>query len=122
MANKLRLLRFDATEREAIPMANTSAMRAILRLPQEARMSAIEHVIKNGLNVSRTEAYTERDCDENYLPDGKRGKRKLILKDIRILFNTIDRAIETVIDAGIKVTKQKKEFPDAIEILIRVPK
>ena len=125
VANKLRLLRFDATEREAILHGKLTERhaRAILRLPQEARMSAIEHVIKNGLNVSRTEAYIEkRLSDENYLPDGKRGKRKLILKDIRILFNTIDRAIETVIDAGIKVTKQKKEFPDAIEILIRVPK
>jgi len=125
VANKLRLLRYDADEREAILKGGLTERhaRAILRLPQEMRMGAIEHVIKHSLNVSQTEAYVEKKLSEqNCQPETRRGRRKMILKDIRIMFNTIDRAIETVMGAGIKVTKQKRELPDAIEILIRVPK
>lgn len=123
VANKLRLLRYEASEREAIIKGGLTERhaRAILRLPQETRMAAIEHVKKYSLNVSQTEAYVEKQLEENN-EETKRGKRKMILKDIRILFNTIDHAIETVASAGIKVIKQRRELPDAIEILIRVPR
>ncbi len=125
VANKLRLLRFDSAEREAILRAGLTERhaRALLRLPQDKRAKAIQHVATHGLNVSKTETYVEKLlCEEMSAPEAVRGKRKLILKDIRIFYNTIDRAVETVVSAGINVTKERRELPDAVELILRIPK
>jgi len=125
VANKLRLLRFDASERDAILRAGLTERhaRALLRLGQDVRSQAIVHVAAKGLNVSQTEAYVEKQlCAALCAPEAERGKRKLILKDIRIFYNTIDRAVETMVGAGIHVVKQRRELTDAVELLLRIPK
>jgi ParB-like partition proteins len=125
VANKLRLLRFDATERDAILQGGLTERhaRALLRLSVETRAKAIDHVASKNLNVSQTEAYVEKLlCTALCAPEAERGKRKLILKDIRIFYNTIDRAVETMMSAGISVIKQRRELPDAVELMIRIPK
>ncbi len=124
VANKLRLLRFSASEREAILRGGLTERhaRALLRLDASAREKAIEHVASKTLNVSQTENYVEKLlCTSLGAPEAERGKRKLILKDIRIFYNTIDRAVDTVVGAGINVQKQRRELPDAVEILLRIP-
>lgn len=125
VANKLRLLRFGAEERAAILHGGLTERhaRALLRLGAEARTKAIDHVASKSLNVSQTEAYVEKlMCAALCAPEAEHGKRKLILKDIRIFYNTIDRAVDTVVGAGISVIKQRRELPDAVELLLRIPK
>jgi ParB family chromosome partitioning protein len=125
VANKLRLLRYDSAEREAILRAGLTERhaRAMLRLPQDKREKAIQHVATHGFNVSKTEAYVEKLlCEQMCAPEAAHGKRKLILKDIRIFFNTIDRAVETVAGAGINITKERRDLPDAVELILRIPK
>jgi len=124
VANKLRILRLTEPERRMILDNGLSERhaRALLRLPTPAeRISALETVISRELTVAATEQYIERiirrDADSVLA-----SRRKLILKDIRVLYNTIDRAIETVRDAGIDVGCARRETDEVIELVIAVPK
>ncbi|MBQ7161599.1 MAG: ParB/RepB/Spo0J family partition protein, partial [Clostridia bacterium] len=62
ISNKLRLLRFDRDEREAIRRGGLTERhaRAILRIPDKgARLAMIENVSKSGISVSETEEMVE---------------------------------------------------------------
>ena len=52
----------------------------------------------------------------------QRNKVKLIIKDVKILYNTIDKAIETVRLSGIDVQTLRRENSKDTEIVIRIPK
>ena len=57
------------------------------------------------------------------LPREKLEKRtRLIIKDVKILYNTIDKAIETVRLSGIDVQTLRRENTKDTEIVIRIPK
>ena len=49
-------------------------------------------------------------------------KRKTVIKDIRIFYNTIDRAIDTMEKAGVDVAKEKRENEDTVEFVIKINK
>ena len=75
-AERKMILESGLTERHA---------RAILRIGDvNARIQALKMIITHEMNVSRTETYIEQLLvgDQNSQPAS--GKRKLILKDIRI--------------------------------------
>ncbi len=123
VANKLRILRLSAFEREKILRHNLTERhaRALLRIDSpEGRAAVLREIISRGLNVAATEEYIERFLQAKE-PKKKR-QTKIILKDIRIFYNTIDKAISTVRSAGVNIISSKAETPDAIELTIRIPK
>ena len=51
-----------------------------------------------------------------------KGSTRLIIRDVRLFYNTIDRAIETVRTSGIPVETCRRETGTDTEIVIRIPK
>ncbi|MBQ2730118.1 MAG: ParB/RepB/Spo0J family partition protein [Clostridia bacterium] len=128
VANKMRLLRFPDEEREDILAAGLSERhaRALLRLRDaETRRSALNTVVRREMNVASTEEYIDRLIEtEKREKARERDERrtKLVIKDVKLLYNTIDRAVETVRLSGIDVQTLRRENARDTEIVIRIPK
>lgn len=132
VANKLRILRLTSRERALILTENLSERhaRAVLRIEDtDERCGVIQYIAKKHLNVAETEEYIEKLLQK--AAEAERDKsterveekhRKFIIKDIRIFYNSIDRAIEFVKKAGIDITSEKKDLGEDIELTIRIPK
>ena len=127
VANKLRLLKLSEQERELITEGRLTERhaRACLKIKDEdMRMSVIEHVIAHGLNVSATEEYIDRKLcmlSEKRVPQNAR-KRKLILKDMRLFYNSIDKAIDIVKQSGAKVFSERHIADEygSVELVIKI--
>ncbi len=121
VANKLRLLRLPE---EVMQMLRENGMterhaRALLKLGEpEQQLAALKYVIRYGLNVSQTEAYIERLLAEK--PEKKKLKPR-ILKDVRLFFNTMSRAVETMRMAGIGAEIDKAYEGEDMVVTIRIP-
>lgn len=125
VANKLRILRLTSPEREKILEYNLTERhaRALLKIDSvEQRIRIIEYINLHQLNVATTEAYIDRFLTENEDAKRSRSPRKIILKDIRIFYNSIDKAVSLVRQAGIAIESERSEAADAVEVVIRIPK
>ena len=129
VANKLRLLRIPEEEREEILAAALTERhaRALLRLKDGAlRRSVLHTVIRRDMNVAATEEYvdkllTEEKAAKAAEKETPRSVTKLIIRDVRLFYNTIDRAVETVRTSGIPVETVRRETGTDTEIVIRIP-
>ena len=123
LSNKLRLLHLPADVRYFIEKEGLTERhaRALLRLPGEKEMWAALKLIKErGFNVQQTESYI--DSVTNKEPKQRKGNIVKIFKDVRIFVNTVNKAINTMKEAGIPAEADKKETEDYIEFLVRIPK
>ena len=135
IANKLRILKLTEPERIISLKAELTARhaRSLLRLSSpEKRLEALKVIIERKLNVSKTEEYIEQLIKKE-IPAEKTeaskkeaekglGKRKFILKDIRIFYNTLDRAIDLMSRAGISITRKTRTLDDSsTEIILHIP-
>lgn len=124
VANKLRILRLPPEERAKILQYELTERhaRALLRISSSSeRLEIIEHIHANGLTVSATEAYIERRATGK-APSGKRAPiKRIILKDMRVFYNSVDRAISTIKQAGINVESERTEEDGVIVLTIRIP-
>lgn len=123
VANKLRLLKHSPAVRAALRANGLSERhaRALLRLSEESqRLEAIAVIARRDLNVAKTEAYV----DELLLrPHRERqGQRKLLVRDLRLFLNSVDRHLETLKQAGIPAEVQREETEEAVVLTIRLPK
>ncbi len=125
VANKLRLLKISDEEKEMIIEYGLTERhaRALLRLKNDdLRRSVLKTIIKKNLNVSATEDYIERLLLEKKQEKKDNIKTKIIIKDMRLFYNTIDKAIETMRSTGFDVETTKRETSDSMEIIIAIPK
>ena len=130
VANKLRILRLGGellfvlrenglTERHA---------RALLRLPsEEARIAALEQMIREKMNVAKAEEYVETLLSEE--GENKRQEKKLspvrsvyIIKDVRMFLNTITRGMNIMKKSGIEANYGQEETETDIVLTITIPK
>lgn len=121
LANKLRLLRLPEHIRELVQEHGLTERhaRALLRLPEEVQQEkVIAAVVSRAYNVTQTERYIEELLAEAQ----PHPRRVLVVKDLRIFLNTIDRAISTMKEAGIEATVLQNDEPDFIEYTVRIPK
>lgn len=123
IANKLRLLRLSASERELITNNKLTERhaRALLRLGSvEDRIYVLNKVIDNNLNVENTEIFIE-----NYI--GKRKNGKNIQKETQRIHNvsmflsTINKAVESMRTSGIKAESKKIQMEEYVEYRVRIP-
>lgn len=122
VANKLRILRLTSAERSVILDNGLTERhaRALLKIADgELRMKTLAHIASRGLNVAASETYIENVLTEDREERAK-GKRKLIIKDIRIFYNTVDHAVEVVRQAGIDITSDRREVGDGVEFTIKI--
>ena len=130
VANKLRLLRFGEEEQQFILASGLTERhaRALLKITDgDLRKKATEHVIKWRMNVANTEQYIERILNEEKQKAEiekslSKPKMKPVIKDIRLFFNSVDHAVETIKSAGIGISSSREEREDEYVIEIRVAK
>ena len=120
IANKLRLLRFSDEERAEILQGGLTERHARCLLSvadPETRMKLIRRVAAQGLNVSQTEKLVH-----NASQDAPKRRRLFIAKDVRLFYNTIDRAVRLMNESGVETEQKKIETDEFTEIRIRIPK
>ena len=124
LSNKLRILRLPDEVRYNIMIYGLSERhaRALLRLPSAALMEqVIDTVVGQGLTVSATEQLI---CDilTKSQEKGKKGKKVMVFKDIRIFINTLNHAVTTMRKSGISAKATKNETDTYIEYVVKIEK
>ena len=96
----------------------------MLKLPDaKSQEQILEKVIRLNLNVRQTE-----DLIEDVLADNKdasseaKGTQKFVIRDYRIVLNTIRQAITSMEQIGLRPQLTHQEHKEYFEITIRVPK
>lgn len=117
IANRLRLLRFNEEEQRMVLENNLTERhcRALLRLEGRIRQEAMEHIIDNKYNIFATEAYIDKLCKPKEAIQPK-------LKDLRIFYNSIERAVNTAKRLGVSVASEKTKNEDCEKITITINK
>lgn len=121
IANKLRLLRLDQEERELVENSGLTErhVRAALKAQSpEARKKILQTAAARSLNVRQTEQYVMEMYNEKKPPAST---EKIVIKDIRLFLNTIDKAVSIVRQAGIPIESSRSDGDGMIEVKIRVP-
>ena len=120
LCNKLRLLRLSPAVQQAVTGYHLPERlaRALLQLPDEdLQLRAVHHMGEAGLNTRQGEEYLRQLMHRQQHPP-YRG----LLRDYRILFTTVDRAVEEIRRFGVAVTTRRREEDDCISYTIRIPK
>lgn len=123
IANKLRLLRLSENERAIIMKYGLTERhaRALLKLgSQTDRLVILEKVIRNNLNVERTEHIIDEYIGSQREKATYR-KRSKVFQNVQIFVNTINKAVETMQAAGISADSRKIQSDEYIEYRVRIP-
>lgn len=123
IANKLRLLKLSPQERAIIfnNKLTERHARALIKVADEnIRREVLSHIIENNLTVDATEKYiksleTKEKIKESYK------KRSPILKDVKLFFNTVDKAVKVMQLSGVNAEVKKKKHDGLIEYTILIP-
>lgn len=122
IANKLRLLRYSASEREIILKNNLTERhaRALLRvLDTNLRAKLLSRIVNEHLNVSASEELIEGHLSQDITAQ-KQDKRTY--KSVSSFYSAINRAIDTIKNSGIEIKSRRVEGDDFTELTILVPK
>ena len=123
VTGKLRLLRLTSREKMLITASEMTERhaKAILKICDAVkRLEVIKEVARRYLSVSATEELVDRVMCPREEAAEKDEVRKIGIKDSRIVFNTINRAIESIEKNGIPVEKERRE--NEIELVFRIKK
>lgn len=124
IANKLRLLKLPAEIRKKLSAAGLSERhaRALLKLPDDdTRSSLLAKIINMELNVRQTENLIESLLQDNR-PVETGGTQKFIIKDFRVILNTIGQAVAAIEQTGLRPQMTHNETEEFFEVIIRLPK
>ena len=124
VANKLRLLKLSPKNMDMIREAELTERnaRALLRIQdEEARLAVTQYIIEHELNVSRTEQYIDKLLTEQELAAPAKGRLRMMLKDVRLFLNTIDRAVGTMQSCGVRADVQREENENGLRLTISIP-
>jgi ParB family chromosome partitioning protein len=126
VANKLRLLRLTFEEQEWILTANLSERhaRALLRInDEELRREVLSRIITDGMSVGESEAFvTDVLMKKDHADQQSKPERRVVIKDVRIFVNTINKAVDTMRLSGINATSRRSETDEYIEYTVKIPK
>ena len=134
LSNKLRLLKLSERERLMAIKYNFSErhIRALIRIENESeRGYFIQKIIKENLTSADTEKMVEDYLKNPVLrgesndtkpvkPKLKLPVRKGVIRDIRFFYNTIERSVTLLNDAGINTEWQKSEDTDSITVTVKI--
>ena len=94
----------------------------MLRIEDDVtRFKLLREVGEKELTVARTEALVEQTISGT---DSTKKTRSptIIVKDVRIFFNTVAHAVDLMRQSGINASEEQNETEDCIEYVIRIPK
>lgn len=126
IANKLRLLRLTSEIQSLVIEKGLTERhaRALLKLKMpEQQRQALGEIAQKKMNVAQTEQYIEellaqKPEEQPQAPT----KRILIVKDLRIFLRSIEKAVDTMKQAGIEAVASQSDESDYIEYRIKIPK
>lgn len=124
IANKIRLLKLSETVRSKLVRSELSERhaRALLKLSsEEEQLVMIDEIIQKGLNVNQAEKRIESLTGE-YKEANRRKKAKPIIKDLRIVLNTIREAVRMIKNSGLNPEVEEIVDKEYIEVKIRLTK
>ncbi len=131
LSNKIRLLRLSERER-LMAMENGFSerhCRALVRLETEKeRRPIMLSIIMDKLSAPETERLVESAINQksdlkterNTPPKKKKVRRKGVIKDLKILFNTIERSVALLSDSGYDANWEKEESENHWEVKIKI--
>jgi len=133
VANKLRLLKMPPDLLLTIREAGLSERhaRALLRLGNEKDMiKVLETVIKQDLNVAKTESFIEEFLEKAKNPQSAekppsetpQQKSVYVIRDPRLLVNSIARGVKLLRKSGVNVGMEQRETDTAIVLTVTIPK
>lgn len=120
VANKLRLLRLT-DEEKALALRfrlNERQARALLKLPPERRLEAIEKIGSLQLNTQQTDKFI---CDMLGEKPVERKKHVWAFKHVGLYINTFNKTIESMKNAGINCVATKNRTDEFVEYSIKIP-
>lgn len=120
LANKLRLLALSE-QQQTLCLENRLTerhARAVLRLDSEENRLKI---LKQAAQKKWTVETTEKAVELLSLPPAKKGTRKLVVHDVRLFINTLNKAVEVMKSAGLSATATRTDKEGYIEYLVRIP-
>lgn len=121
VANKLRLLKLPI---EAVDLLRQNQMterhaRALLRLERpEQQIQAAQAIVKHGFTVAQAEQYIQRLLEQKGKPPPPRPRK---LQDVRIFMNTLNRAMDTMRQAGVGAAMNHCYENGEMIVTIRIP-
>lgn len=126
VANKLRLLKLpDDIKKDLLEYNLTERHgRSLLKLADDdLKRKILEKVIKNELNVNKTEALVNDILDDLTKKEDNEIKQNIkSIINIRIYLNTIKKAFSAIKDTGIKAEYKEVDKGDHVEVIVKIPK
>lgn len=123
LANKLRLLKLSPSEQDIIRekrMGERHA-RALLKIQDEnIRKETLIKAAEGGWTVESLEKYIMR-MEREEAKKSSYEKRSVMLKDVRLFFNSVNKALNVMKMAGIEAETKKTEYENYIEYVIKIP-
>ena len=130
LSNKIRLLRLSERER-LMAMENGFSerhCRALVRIESEKdRRPIMLEIISNKLSAPETERLVEEKLNGITAPQQEKTKKpkskpkiKGYIKDMRLLYNTLDKAVKLLTTSGYNAKWTKEETDDNIEVRISI--
>lgn len=119
LEDKLGLLKLDKDMQKRLIAARLTERhaRAILRLPEEKRESALDYIIASQLTLTETENYVY-----NILNPKPEPIRKCAISDHRLFENSLFKMVETLKQGGINATTALNETENNLNYIITIPK
>jgi len=120
ISNKLRILNLSDDVKEKILLNNLTERhaRALLKVDEKDRIKILNRVVKNGLNVKKTE---ELIASLNKNVKRKSQNRKSHI-NYKIYVNTIKQAYKTILDTGFDAEYKEVDKGEYIELIVKIPK
>ena len=122
VANKLRLLKLSPEVLEVVKQGSLSERhaRSLLRLPEDQRLAAAKHMVKEGLTVAKAEAYVDKLLSP---PAPVPAKKMPVyhIRDVRFFLNTIDRSVRLMQSAGVRATSRQDKKDGVLTLTVRIP-
>lgn len=123
IANKLRILKLCDRQKEIIIEAGLTERhaRALLKIESNTlRDRTLAYIVLKKFNVAQTEDFI-RNLLENTATEKKK-ERLVVVRDVRLFANTIQKAIVLMQQSGIDAQSTKREGENFIEYVVRIPK
>lgn len=123
IANKLRILKICDRQKEIIIGAGLTERhaRALLKIDStELRDKTLAYVVLKRFNVAQTEEFIEHLLENSAVE--KKKERLVVVRDVRLFANTIQKAIMLMRQSGIEAESTKREGENFIEYVVRIPK
>ncbi|MBQ7128957.1 MAG: ParB/RepB/Spo0J family partition protein [Clostridia bacterium] len=120
IANKLRILKLDNRQLEKILKFSLTERhaRALLKVTDPNLQSdVLNEVIIKQLNVEQTEKLVETT-----LTPKKTREEKMVVKDVRLFVNSINKAIKVMKNSGISAKSHREEDENCIKYTVIIPK